>query len=780
MNEQTINNYKSYLGNPLLKKRGVQVNWTPELVEEYMKCANDIIYFCEKYVKIINVDVGLMNFNPYDYQRVMLKTMTDSRYTIIGTARQAGKCIFINTTVDVRINGQIEKITVGELYELSKKLRNERMCTLSDTVSSEEKKYALVLSRSSKHLERYSEKHKEIPEQRRESRLCSLRDMWLSSCSPIWPPFETSNDYSRISTKVSETNCLPELLKKSIRDRFWREQPSFQSSRSLISVFKELQVSGSLRPVYPSSESESDDEKEQQSVNNKGVLSKEGLISGRVGITSKKTPKDIYTAKVYRNTRRDDRNGYLEKPPGELAKYHEVQASRRNIQDQQDEDGWRQNFERRKKTDLYLRRIWNGARDAVYPTNKRHERYKGWKQVDRIQRGLLALQSEDISSRVYQQDYKHDCKADMGERREEESFSHREWIRDDDHLGVGLQDRFRESYSGVSLLSNRTFRKFIDVVPVTNIEILTDSGYRPISSVNKTIPYQRWIIRTETGKELICADTHILFNECMEEIYAMDLVPFMTSIATADGVETVTHVECTDKFDNMFDISVDHDNHRYYTNDILSHNSTTTCAFILHYILFNETKTVALLANKGDTAREILGRIQLAYQHLPKWLQQGVVEWNKGSFELENGSRVIASATSSNNIRGYSINLLFIDEAAFIENWDTFFTSVYPTISSGKDTKIILVSTPNGLNHFYQIWQNASEKRNNYNAIKVVWQDVPGRDDNWRRDTLSAMNFDTEKFEQEYCITGDMNVTIKKENGEIIELSIEDLYFWLS
>lgn len=180
--------------------------------------------------------------------------------------------------------------------------------------------------------------------------------------------------------------------------------------------------------------------------------------------------------------------------------------------------------------------------------------------------------------------------------------------------------------------------------------------------------------------------------------------------------------------------------------------STTTCGFILWYIIFHADKTVALLANKGETAREILGRIQLAYQHLPKWLQQGVKEWNKGSFELENNSRVIAAATSSNNIRGFSINLLFIDEAAFIENWDEFFTSVYPTISSGSESKIVLVSTPNGLNHFYQIWQNAAEKRNNYKPIKVMWHDVPGRDEAWRKDTLAAMNFDTEKFEQEYCV----------------------------
>jgi hypothetical protein len=178
--------------------------------------------------------------------------------------------------------------------------------------------------------------------------------------------------------------------------------------------------------------------------------------------------------------------------------------------------------------------------------------------------------------------------------------------------------------------------------------------------------------------------------------------------------------------------------------------STTTCAFILWYIIFHPDKTVALLANKGDTAREILGRVQLAYQHLPKWLQQGVVEWNKGSFVLENNSRVLAAATSASAIRGYTINLLFIDEAAFIENWDEFFTSVYPTISSGSESKIILVSTPNGLNHFHATWANAQKGQNGYHPILVHWTSVPGRDEKWKSETIAGMNFDLEKFDQEY------------------------------
>lgn len=177
--------------------------------------------------------------------------------------------------------------------------------------------------------------------------------------------------------------------------------------------------------------------------------------------------------------------------------------------------------------------------------------------------------------------------------------------------------------------------------------------------------------------------------------------------------------------------------------------STVTCGFILWYVLFHNDKTVALLANKGDTAREIMGKISLAYEHLPKWIQQGVLEANKGSMALENNSRIIAAATSGSAIRGYSINLLFIDEAAFIENWEEFFTAVAPTISSGTSTKIILVSTPNGLNHYFKLWTNAVEGRTDYHAIKVIWSEVPGRDEKWKQKTLADLDFDEDKFAQE-------------------------------
>lgn len=186
-----------------------------------------------------------------------------------------------------------------------------------------------------------------------------------------------------------------------------------------------------------------------------------------------------------------------------------------------------------------------------------------------------------------------------------------------------------------------------------------------------------------------------------------------------------------------------------------SGKTTAVTAFILWYVIFNGTKKVAILANKGETAQEILGRIQLAYEYLPDWLQQGVVEWNKRSVVLENHSEIRAGTTTSNNIRGFSINMLFIDEAAFIDGWDNFFRSVFPVISSGESTKILQVSTVNGFNHFHKTTTLARHgpghaQWNGYHLISVKWYDVPGRGEKWKQETLAGLNFDYEAFAQEY------------------------------
>jgi hypothetical protein len=211
--------------------------------------------------------------------------------------------------------------------------------------------------------------------------------------------------------------------------------------------------------------------------------------------------------------------------------------------------------------------------------------------------------------------------------------------------------------------------------------------------------------------------------------------------------------------------------------------SVTMTGYILWYMLFNENIVVALLANKGDTAREILGKVQTAYYHLPAWMQSGVLEWNKGSISLENGSRAIAGSTSTDAIRGYTINLLVLDEAAHIEGWEEFSTSVLPTISSGKTTKVVQISTPFGLNHFHKTWQLALERKNEYFPILVPWTMVPGRDEKWRLTALQELNFDTDKFNQEYAceFQGSSGTLIagwklKELHAQIPMMSQEGLY----
>jgi len=207
-----------------------------------------------------------------------------------------------------------------------------------------------------------------------------------------------------------------------------------------------------------------------------------------------------------------------------------------------------------------------------------------------------------------------------------------------------------------------------------------------------------------------------------------------------------------------------------------SGKSTTMISYLLHYILFNQSMNVAVLANKQSVAKDILSRLQLTYEYLPLWLQQGIVEWNKGSIKLENGSKIIASSTSSSAIRGGSYNIIMLDEFAHVPNTiaEEFFNSVYPTISAGQNTKVIMISTPNGLNMFYYYWKGATKRpgedgKNEYIPIEVEWQQVPQypggplRDEKWKTETIA--NTSAEQFRQEFeCdFVGSQNTLISSQ-----------------
>ncbi len=181
-----------------------------------------------------------------------------------------------------------------------------------------------------------------------------------------------------------------------------------------------------------------------------------------------------------------------------------------------------------------------------------------------------------------------------------------------------------------------------------------------------------------------------------------------------------------------------------------SGKSTIVTSYLLWYVLFNPNVNVAILANKAATAREMLQRLQLSYESLPKYLQQGILQWNRGSLELENGSKIMAASTSASAVRGMSFNIIFLDEFAFIPNHiaDQFFSSVYPTISSGKSTKVIIISTPHGMNMFYKLWHDAERGTNEYVPTEVHWSEVPGRDEVWKEQTIK--NTSEQQFRVEF------------------------------
>ena len=193
--------------------------------------------------------------------------------------------------------------------------------------------------------------------------------------------------------------------------------------------------------------------------------------------------------------------------------------------------------------------------------------------------------------------------------------------------------------------------------------------------------------------------------------------------------------------------------------------STTCVSYLLHYAVFNDNVNVAILANKASTARDLLGRLQLAYENLPTWMQQGIISWNKGSLELENGSKISANSTSSSAVRGGSYNVIFLDEFAFIPNHiaDDFFASVYPTITSGQSTKVIIVSTPKGMNQFYRMWHDSEQGKNEYVPTEVHWSEVPGRDDAWKEQTIANTSEQQFKIEFECEFLGSVGTLIRPD-----------------
>jgi hypothetical protein len=263
----------------------------------------------------------------------------------------------------------------------------------------------------------------------------------------------------------------------------------------------------------------------------------------------------------------------------------------------------------------------------------------------------------------------------------------------------------------------------------------------------------------EQIKEFIkCRDNPLYFAKTYVKIVSLDegLIPFRM-------------------WDFQEELIENFHNHRFNIAKMARQTgkSTTCVSYLMHYAIFNANVKIAILANKAETSRELLSRLQLSYENLPKWMQHGILSWNKGSLELENGSKIIAASTSSSAVRGNSFNIIFLDEFAFIPNniAEQFFSSVYPTISSGKTTKVIIISTPNGMNMFYKLWHDAERKKNSYIPLEVHWSQVPGRDETWKAETIAntSLRQFTQEFECEFLGSVDTLINPAKLRNLVFE-----------
>jgi hypothetical protein len=288
-------------------------------------------------------------------------------------------------------------------------------------------------------------------------------------------------------------------------------------------------------------------------------------------------------------------------------------------------------------------------------------------------------------------------------------------------------------YNKLILDENDISKKIINSINVSGLKVMSDTGFVDVPELHITQPYKIWRVELSNGYYIECADKHILFNDKLDEVFVKD-INIGDYIHTDDGLQSVKYIGSRNSKVSMFDLSVDHQNHRFYTNGILSHNTISASIFMLHTILFNNDKNIMIVANKGDTSVEIVDKIKSIYSLLPFFLKPGIKTWNQKSLTFDNGCRIKTSARTKTPAIGFTIDVLYLDEFAHIPSniIEPYYTAVFPTVSAIKNSKIIITSTPNGMNLFHKLLTNAERpagdpQRNNYTPMRVYWYQVPGR-----------------------------------------------------
>ena len=308
-------------------------------------------------------------------------------------------------------------------------------------------------------------------------------------------------------------------------------------------------------------------------------------------------------------------------------------------------------------------------------------------------------------------------------------------------------------------LSDQVKHKFVNTICIDEEwEIETDSGWDPLESIGKTIPYLKYKIILENGFFLSGADNHIVFLDNFIQVFLKD-IKIGDEIITIAGVSKVIDIIKTDTYENMYDVVVNSSTHRYYSNGILSHNTVIAAGFLLWYAMFNPDSTVLIAAHKFSGAQEIMQRIRFAYESCPEHIRAGAKNYNRGSIEFDNESRIVAQTTTETTGRGMSIAVLYADEFSFVRPSiaRNFISSILPTLSTGG--KCIITSTPNSdEDQFAYIWNQANKcidefgnktelGINGFKALKVLWQQHPDRDETWEKEMRSKLS--AEKFDRE-------------------------------
>lgn len=293
--------------------------------------------------------------------------------------------------------------------------------------------------------------------------------------------------------------------------------------------------------------------------------------------------------------------------------------------------------------------------------------------------------------------------------------------------------------------------KIQEALPIDSLfNIKTDTGFSPIALCNRTQPYQVWEIKTDSGHHLSGADNHIVFRPDFSQVMFSEL-KIGDEILTEFGASAVSTISVANHKATMLDFSLADFNHRYWSNGILSHNTVMSGVFIAWYLVFHTDKNVLAVANVASTTKEVLDKIKSVLENLPFFLKPGCISNNVMSLKFDNGCRLIGRTTTKNTGIGFTIHVLYIDEFAHINPsyLDFFYRAIYPTISASSNSKVIITSTPNGMNRFYEIYMDALNGKNTYVPLRVDWWQVPGRDEAWKKMTIANLGSE-EDFNQEY------------------------------